>query len=240
MLQEIGCAVEWPRVMSVLKDLCTTGAALFATYIGWRGLTAWERQAAGQEDHELARRLLVLAYRYRDAIKLVRNPVMFGDEMPPPPLDRAANMSPEQVSFFRLRGAYVARLKVGADVWDAIRPDLLEAEAVWGADMKRLFARMLELDNELRIYIQSQLIAQDPDAQTQTKESHLRLNRERRDVIYDVGTEDQPDTFESDIRSAVIGVEEQLRPRLIQRRIKAAKRSTFRKGHDAIVENSGG
>lgn len=217
MLDSLRCAIDWPGTISFLKDLATGGAAIFAAYIGWRGLTTWERQSAGQQDHELARKLLVNAYSYRDSIRHARRPIMFGSELAIPPADRAEAMSDDQKRFFGLRGAYIARLKAGEDAWAAIQPDLLQAEALWGEDVKSRFRALLKLDNELRSFIEAHLAGQDPDLPEFRKESYIRLNRNRRDILYDIGSLDEPDDYDSDLRNVVAEIEAELRPRLLRR-----------------------
>lgn len=232
-MTDLRCVIDWASTMSFIKDLITAAAAAFAAFIAWRGLTTWERQTAGQQEHELARRLLVFAFRYRQAIRRVRNPIMWGSEMPPPPPDRVTNMTQDQVRFFGLRGAYVARLSEGEAIWTSLQPDLLEAEALWGPNVGRRFSGMLRLDNELRSFVEAHLAAQDPDAFEDRRAAYARLNRNRRDVIYDVGSHDEPDEFERDLRTAVAAVEAELRPRLL-------RRITGRSKRELLVESRGG
>lgn len=216
MILDVRCAIDWPGTMSFLKDLVTATAACVATVIAWRGLSTWQRQTIGQQHHDLARKLLVGAYRYREAIRRHRSPVMWAGEMPEPPPEKAGDMSWAQKRHYGRRGAYLARQRFAIDAWNAIQPDLLEAEALWGEEVKRLFRGLMILENELTITIEAHLTAENPDEEPARREAYQQIIRQRRDIIYDTSTPEEPDEFESDLRNAVSAIETGLRPRLIR------------------------
>lgn len=49
--------------------------------IGGKGLGTWRSQLVGKGDHDLARRLLISLLRVRDAIQVVRHPLIWSGEM---------------------------------------------------------------------------------------------------------------------------------------------------------------
>src|ERR1700742_3136479 len=120
---------EW---LSIIKDSVTTLAAVVALYIAWQGLTTWRRQLGGQQSHDLARRLLVGVYQERNALRSVRNPMMFPSEMPMPTPEQVAQMNDRQIRFFGRREAYLARWTRVTEAGGTLEVDMLEAEALWG------------------------------------------------------------------------------------------------------------
>ena len=58
--------------IGVFKDIFLAVAALIGSCAAWLGLSTWNRQLIGNTEYDLARRILPLCYRYRDAIRGVR------------------------------------------------------------------------------------------------------------------------------------------------------------------------
>src|SRR5258708_31563621 len=127
------------QIVSVGKDIVVAGAAVVGAAVAVLGLNTWNRQLKGGAEYELARRLLKVTYRLRDAIKSVRHPVMWAAEMPAPPEDKAANMSHEERSYYGSSRTYQVRWQRVADVRTDLQTELLEAEVLWGTDFGRQF-----------------------------------------------------------------------------------------------------
>lgn len=125
-------------------------------------------------------------------------------------------MPGQQKRYYGRRGAYVERQRFAIDAWSAIQPDLLEAEALWGEEVKRLFKGLMFLENELSITVEAHLTADNPDEEPARREAYRKIIAQRRDIIYDLGTPEEPDEFESDLGNAVSAIEIGLRPRLIR------------------------
>jgi len=132
-------------VVPVMKDVILAGAAIVGACVAIRGLSTWNRQLKGSTEYDLARRLLKLIYRLRDAINQVRSSLMWAYEMPVPFEEEAQRMSSEQKHYYGLSRAYQdyglsrayqARWQKVADIWSEIQAELLEAEALWGSEYK--------------------------------------------------------------------------------------------------------
>ena len=72
------------EAISLVSEVVVAIAVAVGSYVAWKGLGAWKQQLKGRADHELARRILVLLYKYRDAIDGGRNPAIWGHEMEVP------------------------------------------------------------------------------------------------------------------------------------------------------------
>ena len=77
------------ETLKIITDVVTAGAVLTAAIVAVRGLSSWQHQLRGKSEYELSRRILVSVFKYRDALKGVRHPAMWPNEMPYPPKDKA-------------------------------------------------------------------------------------------------------------------------------------------------------
>jgi hypothetical protein len=110
LTMNIDCIAQYA---SITKDTVLTIAAMVGAYVALRGLSTWNRQLKGGVEYDLTRRILKCTYRLREAIKSVRNSVMWVSEMPTPPETEASKMSMEQLRQYGLENAYQKR-------WDKV------------------------------------------------------------------------------------------------------------------------
>lgn len=73
------------ELVQSIRDIVVIAGTVSATVAAWKGLTAWRRQMVGKEHHRVAAELLRAAIRWRIAMRAVRVPLMFGQEMVPLP-----------------------------------------------------------------------------------------------------------------------------------------------------------
>ncbi|MFQ5621782.1 MAG: hypothetical protein ACE5FS_00145 [Paracoccaceae bacterium] len=204
---------DW--VSALANGVIALSAAAGAIIAGI-GLSTWKSQTRWHSDRELARRLLVNLYKYRDAIKGVRNPAMFSNEMPKPPENEAEGMNADQIRYYGITTAYENRWKKAQDVRANLYSDFLEAEAIWGPDVRDLFHRIHKLQTELLMVVQNHLRLIDPDASDGMKEDYERIARKKRDILYDNWSED--DEFNKEFQDALAPIEAMLIGKLGQNR----------------------
>jgi hypothetical protein len=200
--------------LAIVRDLVVIITAGIGSYVALAGLSTWKRQLKGQTDHELARRILVTLYRYRDAINGVRHPAMFGNEFSEPPEDKRNAMSSAQIRFYGLANVYRKR-------WDRVQnqrveldAELLEAEAIWGAELKtEIFPSVFDLEWEVQVCVRNHLKMNDPAENAETKRVIDKIKKSKRDVLYDA-LEKQGDEFSNDFARAVGNIEKFLKPKL--------------------------
>lgn len=200
-------------VTSAVSDVVVACAAVAATITAWRGLTTWRDQLRGTVEYELARRVLKGVYYVRDAVARVRDPFMFAAEMPEPPVEKMASMSREQSRFHGISEAYQARWKQVIEARRNLDADLLEAEVVWGRDLKTRVDAVRKLEHELFIAVRHHLQLQNPDERIETREAVEKISRKLRDVLYE-GGDGETDPFADDYSGSVAEVENYLRPHL--------------------------
>lgn len=198
-------------VISVFTNLIVATAAGGGAIAAWVGLTTWKKQLRWESDHDLARRLLISIYRFRDSIFGVRHPVVFPHEMEP---DEADNYPRERADVTRYNGlgrAYQRRWQKVYDVRAELYSLLLEAEAVWGDELSSSFEKIATLENELFGTLQLYIRLRDPNEDEETKVALDKIYRGKRDIIYDRLDDDE---YRKDFSKALEPFEKIVRSKL--------------------------
>jgi hypothetical protein len=197
-------------IVSVLKDLVLTFSGGIGAYVAWQGLSTWNRQQKGGVEYDLARRLLRSAYELREAIKGVRHPFMWSEEMPLPDAEKGASMSPEAKRYASLASAYQARWDKISVVRTNLQTDLLEGEVLWGREIYDHYKPLFELQSELYRDVHSYLGLNNPNELPAMKEALAKSRQSRRQVLYDL-SDDKSDDFTKDVNTAIAGIEDYLK-----------------------------
>lgn len=197
----------------LVKNLSLSGATITGAVVAVKGLSTWKRQLKGQSDYDLSRSILVSMYKYRNAINGVRHPAMFAEEMLLQPDADAEGMSLAQIRFQGKANAYQAR-------WDKVQNELiglnaylLEAEALWGDELKGRFEVLFTLQHELFTCIRHFLELLNPDVEDDRKEAIKKFDENLRDIMYDNLAEDGDD-YKKDFKIGVESIEIYLKPKL--------------------------
>ena len=127
-------------------------------------------------------------------------------------------MSPEQIRFYGTSKAYQAR-------WDKVQAertslyaDLLEAEVIWGAELKQLFKKVFDLEHDLFTRIRHYIELINPDTSESKKEAITKIDNKARDIMYDDLSE-EPDEYKKDLISAIEQIEKYLKPKLSHEKV---------------------
>lgn len=184
-------------------------SAFAGAAIAGLGLNSWKNQKRWEIDHDLAKRLLVSLFKYRDAIQGVRNPAIFSNEQPVPPEEQSVHMTNEQIRFYGISKAYENRWAKVSNLRSDLYADATEAEAYWGRDYKTAFKKLTDLEVELAQNIRQYLTVIDPDANQDLRDSYQRMLRSNREVMY--AMYDDGDEYWRDFEAALYNVEDYLR-----------------------------
>ena len=174
-----------PEILTLIKDIILIGAAITGSVVAVKGLGTWQRQLKGQSEYDLSRRILVTLFKYRDAINGVRHPAMWANEMPSPPEDEAKNMNREQIRFYGSAKGYQNRWGKVQTERTSLYADILEAEAIWGIKLKDLFKEVFNLEHELFTSVRHYIELINPDTSEASKDAIIKIDKERRDIMYD-------------------------------------------------------
>lgn len=195
-------SAEW---IAGVKDIATSAGVVVAAYVGIRGLSTWERQLKGNAEFEIARALARATLQVRDAIAIVRSPMMWAYEFP-------ENYDPiksdtSQRATARAH-AYNNRWKPLTEAVLSFDLACLEAEALWGPEIKGACIEMRGCVGKLRHWLDDYLqFERDP----QTAAFDASTAKEARAIIFSGSTNN---VFTDEIETAVEGINALLRPHL--------------------------
>jgi hypothetical protein len=146
-MQGIACVVDWPGAMSFLKDLIVALAAIVTASAAWKGLNRWKLEQTGKVHFEVARQLARATYKFRNAMNDARSVFTSGAEFPEgySQADHTHEQEAEAWAhvfnnrFNPLRDAALELQTIG-----------LEAEVLWGDDVKQKVGALLQTVGMLR------------------------------------------------------------------------------------------
>ena len=164
----------------VIIGVVVSGVAVWvAFYIGSQGLDTWRRQLKGASDHQLSRRALIELYAFRDAMSEARSPLMlYSVEMEEGESFQKANHRA------RCRN-YEERLDKLSSARRKIQVTLLESEALWGVSLKNLVNPLFQLHGDYVFYLQSHLLATDPDQPSSVREEYSEEIKGLDNILYE-------------------------------------------------------
>lgn len=186
---------------------------IFALLVGAYVALAWRDKELATAERDLARRVLIGLYKVRDAIQNSRLPYSFSEEA-----DTPAEKEEARQRHGRLLAEVQARL-------DALDVELLEAEAVWGDELKRLCRpfKITGIQLQATSYLFYTMEGNDPDERAEYVAKLFRPADPRSE-----------DEFSNKLKKHVAEIEDMLRPKLRLRGRGALLRtvkSLFRRGN---------
>ncbi|NRP10099.1 hypothetical protein XMD509_001208 [Marinobacterium sp. xm-d-509] len=141
------CA-EW---ITIVKDIVVALAAGITAIVAYKGINKWQSELHGKAEFEVARDLMRATYKLRDELAYCRSPFVSSNEFP------ENYNSSESVSNKENADAWAhVYSKRWNPVGDAIRQfdmAVLEAEALWGADIKNKAMELRQCAHTLHIDI---------------------------------------------------------------------------------------
>lgn len=183
----------------IIQGIVTIGALIAGAVIAWLGLSTWRQQMVAKTDYDLAKRLLVGAYRLRDAVW-------------------SARMGKDFASMFdqpELKAEHKQRMEALQEAARAYEVELLEANALWDEDTNGPLRGFLMPYHELWIAFDAFYIVPDEDPKKQEK---------FRSLLFTEGEDWANDAYSQKLKRRLARVEEVLRPKLMLRR-KANKKA---------------
>jgi len=121
---------------SIFSNVATGVTAIALVVIAIKGLQAWRQQMVGQSRYEAARRLLLLARRFRGAFGRSRGPATRSNEYAERP--RGEDETPAQKQVLDEQYARLNRLQPAADILAELEQAVWEAEVVTGEALVQL------------------------------------------------------------------------------------------------------
>ncbi|ELA7385315.1 hypothetical protein Q9F31_000350 [Vibrio alginolyticus] len=138
----------------IIKDVAVSGAACLTAYVAFTGVSKWQDEMSGKANFEVARELARSMYLLRDEISYCRSPFTAAHEFPDTYRSGLGNHTNEEHG---QAWAYVY-----SNRWEPVGKALqlfdtasLEAEALWGRDIKDKTNALRKCVRSLQVDIQA-------------------------------------------------------------------------------------
>lgn len=141
------------EIATVVKEVVLTGAALATAIVAVRGIRTWSVELRGKTAFEVARGLMLATYRLRDAVHACRSPFISCGEFPAGYRGQGTATAQEELDAW----AHVYKNR-WAPVWEALQDydaRALEAEALWGREIRQKTDKLRECIAELSTAIEA-------------------------------------------------------------------------------------
>lgn len=214
------------KTITVIKDILLAIAAITTATVAITGLRNWSKELKGKAYFDLARRLMMATYKVRDQLQYGRNPFTSAGEFPEDydPRKRAEDNKQEAEAW-----AYVFnnRWKPIVDAVQELEVNALEAEALWGREIKnKLFGLRsctLKLRSSMNSYV-SRIASHGGDL---TKSS-IAINE---DVFVKYNGDDE---LSINISKAVENIEKEVLPHIRKNKEEKKYKSENKKTNEKI------
>lgn len=204
--------IDWPLTIGVVKDLFVAGAAVTTGVVAVVGLKRWKAEIRGKADFETARELARATYKLRDEIAQCRSAFVRAQEFPEDYL-ASSKRTPEQEA----NGwAHVYKHR-WAPVWEAIQgfdSRALEAESLWGSNVRKLTDELRACARELNVAIEATI--DDKGYGGASFATDAAFAKAMRSTISAVGS-DLSNPLTKKVLDCVAAIESSLRPHLSRR-----------------------
>ena len=197
------------EVVSIAKELLVSIAAATTAIVAVLGLRSWSRELRGKTQFEVARQLIRATYRVRDELRYCRTPFIQGTEFPTDyPIVEGAKPEQEAKAW-----AYIYHNR-WVPVRDALREldaQLLEAEALWGSDIRDAGGALRQCARELQVAMEA--IIDDKAIGGENFKSDRDFAKKMRSTAHASATS-QDNELNNMIQEAVSSLEKLVRPHL--------------------------
>ena len=195
--------------IALIKDATIAIAAAVTATVAVIGLSNWNRELRGKATFEIARALAKATYKLRDEIKNCRTAFLSASEFP-----RGYGSRSDQTSYHEeadaLAHVYSNRWKF---VWDALQEfdtNTLEAEAIWGKEIRTNTDALRQCVRELRAAIDA--VINDTVTGGENFKANREFGKEMRGMVSTTSGSDS--TLTRAIETVIEGIESVIRPHL--------------------------
>jgi len=202
------------EIVSVIKDVAVAGAAIVAAWVGCRGLHTWRRQLKGKTEYELAIKVLTTSYELRDAIASVRNPFMQYPQEPDLPEEKLRELSRREKEWHAFAQARQRMWEPVTAARAKLDASSLEAEAVWGREIKEKINVLNGLLGELFCAIREQIEERNPNNRADDSPDAEAVLK-RRKIMYS-RQDCEKDEYQMKLANAIRAIEDELRPHIVR------------------------
>jgi len=194
---------------ALLQQLIFAVPAWIGAVVAVWGINTWRRQIRGDDEYQVARRLLLATYRYRDTLRSIRNPFSFATKEDEAEA-AAISTSPTEKNWRLAQRRYDRRWAPVDVARSQLEAELLEAEVVWQESPRPAYLSLLEKEAQLFRAILEHIDSLEPSAVDEAEDRDEK--RARRAILY--CSPNNADQFSTELNAAIEGPENVLRKRL--------------------------
>lgn len=200
-------AVEY---ITAIKDTCLSIAAITTVIVAISGLKSWRKELRGKADFEVARGLIRATYKLRDEITYSRSPFTSANEFPEgyDPLNKTAEKEAEAWAF-----VFTNRWKPISDAVQEFEAQILEAEALWGKNIKDIAFELRRCSRTLRVAMEA-MVSNTASANENFKSDNEFGKKIKSEIWQGWSGSKGKDELGEKVLTAVENIEKELRPHL--------------------------
>jgi len=177
------------EISQVIRDAVVAVGAAGTAIAAWRGIHAWRQQLVGKERHRVAAELLKAAIKWREAVRLVRAPMMFAHEMEPLPEEQERSLPDAADNYKNATRGYTRRWKRVQEARALLEASVIDGEIYLGAWAREWFSDLLTAEIKLRHAVEDFLRAQMRPERIPSRETKRVAERDA--ILYGGGSSDE-------------------------------------------------
>lgn len=191
----------------IVKDIVISLAACITAYVAYTGLNKWQKELKGKVYFDAAKDLIRAVYKFRDEMSYTRNGFIMPNEHPDgyDHFNRDTKKKAEAYAYI-----YNNRMKPLISSAQDFDVYTLEAEALWGSEIKTKCLRLRKTFFRLQRSIQSNI--DDIGSGYENLKDELELRKEIKSDISESIKKD--DSLSNEIETAIKEIESIIRPYL--------------------------
>ena len=201
--------VSW---FTILKDIILLLVAIIGVGSAIFGLKTWRKQLKGNTEYQLARRLMIVIYKARDYVKIVRNPFMDGGEITQAfkeNNEEVPNIHDKKYNIKVDRAVYSMRWRQLNSALSDLKIELLEAEVIWGKEVVTKLNAFYICIKDLNFAIYKHINVKDGIFKLTAEE--LKKNEL---IVYDTSDDPSENEFSGKFKQSVEEIECYIKPML--------------------------
>ena len=205
--------VDWALtkdVFAIFGTITAFAGVVVAGVLGRSGLKTWKKQIRGQNDHDLAMRMLVGLYKFEMVLNESRAPGIYAHEIK---IDSSKLLNGREGRFQRLELGLERRIEVVSAAFAELSATALNAKILWGGITCGLIDELRFLKEEFDEYVRLRLLCANPYEPEDEKLDHKNDLDMRRDVFKNIFG--SADGFGTDLEGSVKSIRELLSEKII-------------------------
>ena len=195
------------EIITLIKDIILGFCALGTFSVAVYGVKSWARELQGKADFEVSRNLIRVVYKFRDEMEYSRSFMTLANEFPSEydPMNKDGEYKARVWSH-----VFSSRWKPVVEAVQALEAQGLEAEALWGNDVKELVLKLRKNARLLRVGMQAVVDNEAQEHETFNLNKELAIKMKAR-VWVSIDGEDEISTS---VLATVKELEDFVRPHL--------------------------